>query len=257
MLSEVSYDTFYDHEAMTVLLHEWAGARPDLLSVESIGRSWQGRDIWLATCTDATTGAAGDKPGFFVEANIHAAELTSSTAALHLLHRLVAAPADDEHVRRLLRTRTVYVVPRLCPDGAEEVISTGGYDGPACGRTRMPSRRRGCTRVTSTGTAGRCSCACPTRPDPGSRARPTRGCWCGATPTRRAATTTGCSSRAACSTTTAPPCRPLPPSAASTWPATSTPTGRTWPGGRARPVRTPGRSPRCTRCWVRSPVAPT
>jgi hypothetical protein len=128
MLSEVSYDTFYNHEALTALLDQWAAQRPDLITVESIGRSWQGRDIWLATCTDAATGAAGDKPGFFVEANVHAAELTSSTAALHLLHRLLSgADGADERVRRLLRTRTVYVVPRLCPDGAEDVVTTGGY----------------------------------------------------------------------------------------------------------------------------------
>jgi len=126
MLSPVSYDEFYDAAGLAELLSGWAAARPDLLSVTSIGPSWQGRDIWLATCTDTATGPAGSKPGFFVEANIHAAELTSSTAALHLLHRLLT-DTDDERVGRLLRTRTVYVVPRVCPDGAEEVLRTGRY----------------------------------------------------------------------------------------------------------------------------------
>jgi murein tripeptide amidase MpaA len=126
MPSAPSYDEFYDAAALADLLAGWAAERPDLMTVESIGRSWQGRDIWLATCTDASTGSAAEKPALFVEANIHAAELTGSTAALHLLHRLLIG-GDDPRIARLLRTRAVYVVPRLCPDGAEEVLRTGRY----------------------------------------------------------------------------------------------------------------------------------
>lgn len=128
MVSAPSYHSFYDSDGLSALLATWMAARPDLLSVESIGGSWQGRDIWLATCTDTSTGPPAEKPALFVEANIHAAELTASTAALHLLHRLLdGADRDDERIVRLLRTRTVYVVPRLCPDGAEEVLRTGRF----------------------------------------------------------------------------------------------------------------------------------
>jgi murein tripeptide amidase MpaA len=126
MPSAPSYDEFYDAARLADLLAGWAAERPDLMAVESIGRSWQGRDIWLVTCTDASTGPAAEKPALFVEANIHAAELTGSTAALHLLHRLITG-GDDPRIARLLRTRAVYVVPRLCPDGAEEVLRTGRY----------------------------------------------------------------------------------------------------------------------------------
>lgn len=97
------------------------------MRLESIGRSWQNRDIWLITITDAGTGPPQDKPGFFVEGNIHAAELTASSAALHLIHRLLSGYGKDDQITRLLSTRTMYVIPRLCPDGAEEVLRTGCY----------------------------------------------------------------------------------------------------------------------------------
>jgi murein tripeptide amidase MpaA len=62
-----------------------------------------------------------------VEANIHAAELTSSFAALHLIHRVLKDYGSDERVTRLLDTRTLYVVPRLNPDGAAAVLREGRY----------------------------------------------------------------------------------------------------------------------------------
>src|SRR3712207_2158640 len=99
MPSAPSYDAFYDAAALGDLLHEWASTRPDLMSVESIGRSWQGRDIWLVTCTERSTGPASDKPALFVEGNIPAAELTASTAALHLVHRLITG-SDDPRISR-------------------------------------------------------------------------------------------------------------------------------------------------------------
>ena len=122
----VPYAELPDDAALTSLLHAWADAWPNLLRVESIGRSWQGREIWLATCTDTRCGPAEEKPAFFVEAGVHAAELTSTVAALHLVHDLLTRH-DDPAVARLLRTRTLYVVPRLGPDGAEEVIGAGRY----------------------------------------------------------------------------------------------------------------------------------
>lgn len=126
-LKPASFDSFYDADGLRRLLASWADARPHLLQVDSIGQTWEGRDIMLATCTDTSTGRAEDKPALFVEANIHAAELTGSAAALHLLQTLLAGHGDDERVTTLLRTRTVYVLPRLCVDGAEEVLRTGRY----------------------------------------------------------------------------------------------------------------------------------
>ena len=77
------FDIFYKYDALTELLHDYARAFPALVSVASIGKSFEGRDIWLATLTNTATGAAADKPAFWADGNIHAAELTASTACLY------------------------------------------------------------------------------------------------------------------------------------------------------------------------------
>jgi murein tripeptide amidase MpaA len=118
-VTPVAYDHFYAYDELTDLLHAWASESPTLCSVESIGKSYEGRDIWLVTVTNSGTGAHSDKPAFLVEANIHSMEWTGCSAALHLVHKLLNDYGSDELVTRALDTRAFYVVPRLNPDGAE------------------------------------------------------------------------------------------------------------------------------------------
>ena len=121
------FDQFYRHAELTRLLHDYAQARPELVSLRAIGKSWEGRDIWLVALTNARTGPDADKPAFWVDGNIHAAELTASTACLYWLHFLVTnyGGGDDtgRRVSELLDTRAVYIVPRLNPDGAELALA--------------------------------------------------------------------------------------------------------------------------------------
>jgi murein tripeptide amidase MpaA len=75
------------------------------------------------TVTNAATGAAADKPALWVDGNIHAAELTASTACLYFLHTLEQGYGTDADITRLLDTRAVYVCPRINPDGAEWALA--------------------------------------------------------------------------------------------------------------------------------------
>ncbi len=122
-MPDVRFDRFYRHDDLTAILRAWADARPDLFRLESIGRSFEGRDIWLATVTNTETGLDADKPALWVDGSIHAVELTGTVAATYLLNKLVTAYGTDPKVTRCLDTRAFYVVPRLNPDGAELALS--------------------------------------------------------------------------------------------------------------------------------------
>jgi murein tripeptide amidase MpaA len=117
------FETFYRHAELTRLLQDYAAALPTLVQLHSIGKSYEGRDIWLLAVTNAATGPDTDKPAFWTDGNIHAAELTSSTACLYWLHHLVSGYGSDASVTQLLDTRVVYIVPRLNPDGAELALA--------------------------------------------------------------------------------------------------------------------------------------
>ncbi|HEX7135996.1 MAG TPA: M14 family metallopeptidase [Iamia sp.] len=118
------FDRFLRYDELTTWLQDLVAAHPDLLAIESYGTSHEGRDLWLVTATDSTTGAHDTKPALWIDASIHAVELTGTVAACHVLQHLVDGhAAGDPAVVAALRSRTFYVVPRVNPDGAEWVLA--------------------------------------------------------------------------------------------------------------------------------------
>jgi murein tripeptide amidase MpaA len=91
--------------------------------LESIGQSYEGRDIWLVAVTNAGSGEAEAKPALWVDGNIHASELSPSSACLYLLNHLVTNYGADAEVTRCLDTRAFYICPRVNPDGAEWALA--------------------------------------------------------------------------------------------------------------------------------------
>ena len=117
------YDHWPRYDELAGLIEGWAAARPELLAVHSIGRSHEGREIWICEVTNTATGGAEEKPAVWIDANIHASEVTGGAAALHLVHLLLSGYGEHERVTRALDTRAFYVVPRLNPDGVELVLA--------------------------------------------------------------------------------------------------------------------------------------
>jgi murein tripeptide amidase MpaA len=117
------FDQFYRHAELTQLFQDYALAAPGLVQLGSIGKSHEGRDIWLLTVTNTATGPDTDKPAFWVDGNIHAGELTACTACLYWLHELVSGHGTNREITHLLDTRVVYLCPRVNPDGAELALA--------------------------------------------------------------------------------------------------------------------------------------
>src|SRR5918992_1335887 len=121
---KTNFDAYLRYEELTQALHALAEEHPRFCKVESIGKSYEGREIWLAELTNAETGPAARKPAFWVDGNTHAGEVTGSMAALYLIETLIEAPAPDERIPGLLDGQAFYVPPRLSPDGAERYLTT-------------------------------------------------------------------------------------------------------------------------------------
>jgi murein tripeptide amidase MpaA len=111
------FDHYPRYEELTRRLQEYAARRPELIRLDSIGRSFEGRDIWLATLSRFDTGA------LWVDANLHSAELVGSVAALNLIDFLLEGYGDDADITRCLDSRVFYVCPRANPDGAEWALA--------------------------------------------------------------------------------------------------------------------------------------
>jgi murein tripeptide amidase MpaA len=122
-MPQVRFDTYYRYDELTRILHAFAEEYPHLVRIESIGKSYEGRDIWLLTVTNFATGPADEKPALWVDGNIHASEVSPSAACLYLIHRLTREYGSHEKITRCLDTRAFYVCPRVNPDGAEWALA--------------------------------------------------------------------------------------------------------------------------------------
>lgn len=122
-MSDMRFDRYYRYEDLSGFLKGYAEQYSNLVRLDSIGKSYEGRDVWMATVTDLTTGPAEDKPAFWCDGNIHASEVSASAAVMHVLHTLCQSYGSNDRVTDALRSRAFYLVPRLNPDGAEWALA--------------------------------------------------------------------------------------------------------------------------------------
>jgi murein tripeptide amidase MpaA len=118
-MADIRFDRAPRFAELSEWLQQLAAEYPELVTLEVLGRSHEGRELWIATVTNTATGPHDEKPAVWLDGNIHATETTASVALIHLLNRLCTGYGSDDRVTRALDTRTFYIVPRVNPDGAE------------------------------------------------------------------------------------------------------------------------------------------
>ncbi|MCL7927677.1 MAG: M14 family metallopeptidase [marine benthic group bacterium] len=118
----VSWDRYFDHETLGEIGRRLEEAWPDRCRSSSIGRSVEGRDLWLLTVTDFQAGEADAKPAMWIDGNIHANEIQGSEIALYTAWYLCEMADRVDWIAELLRDRTFYIVPSINPDGRDNFL---------------------------------------------------------------------------------------------------------------------------------------
>ncbi len=124
---------YLDYAELMQQVREWSSKHPDLVRLESLGRTAQGRDIPLLVIGREP---GETRPAVWIDGNMHASELCGSSVALaiaedvigiHLGTRRHGNEGLPAHMGEAIRDTLFYVVPRISPDGAEAVMKTGRY----------------------------------------------------------------------------------------------------------------------------------
>jgi hypothetical protein len=124
--ADAAYHTYAE---LSAELQAVAAAHPDRVRLFSIGRSYEGRELWAAKVSDNVQTDEDEPEALFV-GHYHAREHLSVEMLLAILHMLVdgddpARPKDP--INRLVDTREIYLIFDLNPDGGEYDIATGVY----------------------------------------------------------------------------------------------------------------------------------
>jgi hypothetical protein len=116
----MSWNRYNDHAGITDICKKIAAAHPDLCKLESIGKSFQGRDLWCLTISDFKKGGdASRKPAMYIDGNIHSNEVQGSEFALYTAWYLTESFADVKYIQELLADKTFYIVPTINPDARD------------------------------------------------------------------------------------------------------------------------------------------
>jgi hypothetical protein len=121
---QADFRHYHTPEESYVLMKAWAEKHPDLVELYSVGKSFEGRDIWQLTLTNHTTGKDTDKPAFFIEGGRHSGESTGSEATLYLIDYVLTNYGKDPAITKLLDTTALYCKPHNNPDGNMLYLTT-------------------------------------------------------------------------------------------------------------------------------------
>ncbi|MBT8487066.1 MAG: peptidase M14 [Phycisphaerae bacterium] len=116
---DLRFDRLYDYTEMSEALRELVDAYPDLLSLESIGQSVGGRELWLVTLNNPRTGPDTSKTAMYIDGNIHGNEVQAAEVVLYSIWYLTKTYGKIDYLTRIVDERAFYFLPMANPDGRE------------------------------------------------------------------------------------------------------------------------------------------
>ncbi|KAK5642669.1 hypothetical protein RI129_008836 [Pyrocoelia pectoralis] len=108
----ISFNKFHRFDEINAYLDTLAAQYPDLVQLETIGNSYEGRELKVI---QISTNRAASKPAIFIDAGIHAREWLAPAQALYIIKELV----ENVENRRLLEKVDWHILPVMNPDGYE------------------------------------------------------------------------------------------------------------------------------------------
>lgn len=123
-MKKPDFHRYLDYAEMTAVLEDMVKEKPDLARMYSIGKTYEGRDMWLVEITNFAKGNPLEKPGMYIDGNHHAGEVTGSMVCIYTMWYLLSNYHQDAFVKELVDDRVFYILPRISIDGAELFLHT-------------------------------------------------------------------------------------------------------------------------------------
>ncbi len=111
------FDHYYTYEQVGEALRALHEAYPALTTIDVVGKSEEGREIWAMTVNNAKTGPAVDKPGVYLDGNSHGNEIQAAEVCLAFLNGLLTRYGNNDQVTKLVDRNAYYVIPVVNVDG--------------------------------------------------------------------------------------------------------------------------------------------
>ncbi|WP_439680908.1 M14 family metallopeptidase [Embleya sp. MST-111070] len=121
-----SDSNYHNYAEMVTELDKAVANHPDIITKQVIGRSYQGRNLYVLKISDNPT-VDENEPEVLFTAHQHAREHLTVEMALYLVKMLGDGYANDARIKSLVDSREIWIMPDVNPDGGEFDIATGAY----------------------------------------------------------------------------------------------------------------------------------
>jgi hypothetical protein len=114
------WNRYHDYSEATKIIQNLAAAHPEVARLKSLGKSYQGREMWVLTVTNFEKGDDASRPAMWIDGGIHANEIQASEVVLYTGWYLCEMRGDSETVKRLLDERVFFLMPMMSPDSRDD-----------------------------------------------------------------------------------------------------------------------------------------
>lgn len=118
----MNWNRYHDNKQIEQFCKDLQKAYPHLVKYESIGKSFEGRDIFVLTVSDFTNGNPEYKPAMWIDGNIHANELQGSEISMYTAWYLAENYHQVPFIKELLQDKVFYIAPTINPDSRDYFI---------------------------------------------------------------------------------------------------------------------------------------
>ncbi|MCO4820661.1 MAG: peptidase M14 [Flavobacteriaceae bacterium] len=141
---QIAFNKYYTAEGLAALSKKIADAYPNLVKRQSIGKSTEGRDIWMLAITNYKVGDADRKPGFYIDGNIHSNEIQGGEISTYTAWYLTENFEDIDYITDMLNERVFYIVPTINPDARNNYMKEANTgSSPRAGMIALDDDRDG------------------------------------------------------------------------------------------------------------------
>ena len=116
---KLDFNRWHDVPELYADMARLQAAFPKFLKLQSIGKSYEGRDLMVMTINNPETGPEPSKAAMYIEANVHGNEIQGAEVCLYTIWYLMENYGRLDDVTKLVDERVFYIISTVNPDGRQ------------------------------------------------------------------------------------------------------------------------------------------
>jgi len=130
---DLEFDHNHTFTEVADYLNAVVGAYPNIAKLHKIGKSYLGKDLLVLEITNRSTGTGLEKPGYWLDGNLHSSEVMGAEVCLNTIDTLVKGYGRDDSITSL---------PGGHPNHLRHAQAQSGRIGPLFTQARWHAEQR-------------------------------------------------------------------------------------------------------------------